>query len=128
MLFSCVAPRIERKGALDNAQDDDNDGFDVAVEDAIDDRPSKRARGNDKSQRGGDGKKRGLSRQARDSKFGFGGAHGRRSKQNTKGSTDDFEPRRGGGKPARGGGGRGGKTGAAKRPGKSRRLAARSRS
>ena len=110
---------IERKGALDNAQEDD-DAFDVAVEDAIADRPAKRTRG-------GPGEKRGLPRQARDKKFGFGGP-GRRAKQNTKSSTDDFEPRRGGGKPARGGGGRGGKTGAAKRPGKSRRMSARGRS
>lgn len=137
VLFCCAAPRIERKGALDNAQDDDNDGFDVAVEDALDDRPAKRARGNEKSQRGGDGKKRGLSREARDQKFGFGGPHGRRNKQNTRGSTDDFEPRRGGGGPSRGGrgggrggarGGRGGaRGGGAKRPGKSRRMSQRGR-
>ena len=117
---------VERKGALDNAQEDD-DGFDVAVEDAIADRPAKRARGGGPS---GD-KKRGLSRQARDKKFGFGGP-GRRSKQNTKGSTDDFEPRRGGGAPSRGGrgGARGGKSrgGGTKRLGKNRRMAARGRS
>ena len=119
---------LERKGALDNA-DEDDEAFDVAVEDAIADRPSKRSRG------GGAGDKRGMSRQARDKKFGFGGA-GRRSKQNTKSSTDDFEPRGGerGGKGGRGGrggmggrGGRGGARGGAKRLGKSRRVTARSR-
>jgi hypothetical protein len=52
----------ERKGALDNAQVDD-DAFDIAVEDAIADRPAKRGRGGG---RGG-----GLPRHARDKKFGF---------------------------------------------------------
>ncbi|KAI0683257.1 eukaryotic rRNA processing protein EBP2-domain-containing protein [Cytidiella melzeri] len=121
----------ERKGALDNAQEDD-DGFDVAVEDAISDRPNKRSRG------GADGGKRTMNRQARDRKFGVGGP-GRRGKQNTKDSTDNFESR-GGGRPTRGGrggqssrGGRGGRGGArggggSKRLGKSRRMDARSRS
>ncbi|EIW74651.1 eukaryotic rRNA processing [Coniophora puteana RWD-64-598 SS2] len=105
----------KRKGALDNAEAD-ADGFDVAVEDAIADRPSKQSRG-----RGG--KK--VSREGRDHKFGFGG-NGRRSKQNTKASTDDFEGRRGGFKGGRGG--RGGKSGGTKRPGKSKRVANRSKS
>ena len=94
---------------------------DVAVEDAISDRPSKRGRSS--------GSKRGLSRQARDNKFGFGSNPGRRAKQNTKSSTDDFGSHRGGAR-GRGGfrgarGGRGGFT--TKRPGKSRRADARSR-
>jgi len=110
----------KRKGALDNAQEGDD--FDVAVEDAIADRPAKRARGD-----GPGGKKRGLPRDARDKKFGFGGPR-RGAKQNTKSSTDAFEPRQGGGKPVRGGGKGDKKTGAAKRPGKSRRMTARSRS
>ena len=90
---------LERKGALDNA-DEDDEAFDVAVEDAIADRPSKRSRG------GGAGDKRGMSRQARDKKFGFGGA-GRRSKQNTKDSTDSFVQRGGPGGKGKGGRGRG---------------------
>ncbi|KAF7791505.1 hypothetical protein EIP86_002521 [Pleurotus ostreatoroseus] len=106
----------KRKGALDGAQGGDD--FDVAVEDAIADRPSKRARGGDAA--GG----KHTSRQSRDKKFGFGGA-GRRSKQNTKASTDNFEPR-GAGKLGKGG--RGGKRAPAKRPGKSKRMNARSRS
>lgn len=106
----------ERKGALDNTQEDD-DGFDVAVEDAISDHPAKRTKG-----AGPSGKK--IPRQARDQKFGFGGPR-KRSKQNTKSSTDSFDAGSAGrGKP------RGGKSakGPAKRPGKSRRVAARSRS
>ncbi len=137
---------VERKDGLDNTQEQD-DGFDIAVEDAIADRPSKRSRGGDAGGRGG---KRGLSRDARDGKFGFGGP-GRRAKQNTKSSTDDFEPRgdrtarggrdgsRGGGARggARGGGGRGGARGGGRggargggtgRLGKSRRMATRGRS
>ncbi|KAJ3557163.1 hypothetical protein NM688_g1622 [Phlebia brevispora] len=106
----------KRKGALDGAQDDD--GFDVAVEDAIADRPSKKAR---KDAAGG---KKHLPRDARDKKYGFGGA-GRRSKQNTKSSTDDFDSHKAG-RPSKGG--KGGKRTPAKRPGKSRRVAARSRS
>ncbi|KAI0772245.1 eukaryotic rRNA processing protein EBP2-domain-containing protein [Irpex lacteus] len=118
----------KRKGALDNTQEDD-DGFDVAVEDAISDRPNKRSRG------GADRGRGHLSRSSRDKKFGFGGP-GRRSKENTKESTDDFEPRRGrssrGGRGGRGGAGRGGRGGARggskPRPGKSKRINARSRS
>ncbi|KAI0729590.1 eukaryotic rRNA processing [Fomitopsis betulina] len=114
----------KRKDTLDNAKGDD-DGFDVAVEDAISDHPSKRAKG-----AGPAGKK--IPRQARDQKFGFGGPR-KWSKQNTKSSTDNFDA---------GGAGRGKKSssssssskggksakGAAKRPGKGRRMTARSRS
>ena len=57
-----------------NAQADED--FDVAAEDAISDRPSKRAKGS------GDSSRPKMSRRARDGKFGFGGAE-RRSKQNT---------------------------------------------
>ncbi|KIJ64561.1 hypothetical protein HYDPIDRAFT_90380 [Hydnomerulius pinastri MD-312] len=116
----------KRKGALDNAEAD-GDAFDVAVEDAIADGPSaKRARG-----RGG----KNLSRSARDSKFGFGGKD-RRSKQNTKSSTDNFDsgPGRGGGAGRGRGGTRGrggargrGGMGGSRRPGKSTRVASRSR-
>ena len=98
---------------------DDGEDFDVAVEDAIADRPSKRAKGpNGKAK---------LLRAARDKKFGFGGA-GRHSKQNTKDSTDSFVQRGGpGGKGAKGGKGGKGAKAAPKRPGKSRRMAQRSR-
>ena len=120
-LFIHFKPRDkkEHKGALQNAQADD-DGFDVAVEDAIADRrPAKRARGG-KAGAGGS-----LPRHARDKKFGFGG-HGKRDKQNTRSSTDDLDgpARRGGGGGMRGRGrGRGGSS----RLGKSRRVAAKSR-
>jgi len=102
---------------LDNAQADGED-FDVAVEDAISDRPSKRAKGS------GDSDHPRIPRKARDSKFGFGGA-GRRSKQNTKSSTDDFEPGRRSG-PGQGFG-KGGKKAPQKRLGKSKRIDARTR-
>ena len=94
--------------------------FDVAVEDAIADRPAKRARG-----RGGKAGGGSLPRHVRDKKFGFGG-HGKRDKQNTRESTDDLDGtvRRGRGGGVRGRGrGQGGKG----RPGKLRREAARSR-
>ncbi|TBU45509.1 eukaryotic rRNA processing protein EBP2-domain-containing protein [Dichomitus squalens] len=108
----------KRKGALDGDAGDGED-FDVAVEDAIADRPSKRAKGPN-------GKPK-LPRTARDKKFGFGGP-GRRSKQNTKDSTDAFVQRGGpGGKGKGSKGGKGAKA-APKRPGKSRRMAQRSRS
>ncbi|KAI9443322.1 eukaryotic rRNA processing [Lactarius indigo] len=107
----------KRKGALENAQLDD-DAFDIAVEDAITDRPAKRARRGG----GGGGRGGGLPRHARDKKFGFGG-HGKREKQNTRSSTDEFDgsSRRGAGR----GRGRGGKS---QRPGKTRRAAVRNRS
>jgi rRNA-processing protein EBP2 len=111
---------LERKGALDNAQADGED-FDVAVEDAIADRPSKRAKGS------GDSNRPKMSRKARDGKFGLGGA-GRRSKQNTKSSTDDFEPgRRSGTGQKFGKDGKGGKKAPPKRLGKSKRMDARTR-
>ncbi|KAH9080410.1 eukaryotic rRNA processing, partial [Lactarius deliciosus] len=105
----------KRKGALENAQMDD-DAFDIAVEDAITDQPAKRARGG-----GGGGRGGGLPRHARDKKFGFGG-HGKREKQNTRSSTDEFDgsSRRGAGR-GRGGGGK------SQRPGKARRAAGRNR-
>lgn len=110
-----------------------DDDFDVAVEDAISDKPAKRSRTSDPSSRGGrGGARRGLSRDARDKKFGFGtSGRDRRSKQNTKESTDDVLAfhskggsfsRRGG---SRSGSAKGGRSGAArggkKRLGKSRR-------
>jgi rRNA-processing protein EBP2 len=121
----------ERKGALDNVQADD-DGFDVAVEDAISERPSKRGKGASGSK---------ISRTSRDKKFGFGGA-GKRSKQNDRTSTDKFDSgpgkggrggfrggARGGGRSGgRGGRGGGGRGGGSKRPGKDKRMSARSRS
>ncbi|KAF8476612.1 eukaryotic rRNA processing protein EBP2-domain-containing protein [Russula ochroleuca] len=111
----------KHKGALHNAQADGDEAFDVAVEDAIADRrPAKRARGG----KAGDS----LPRHVRDKKFGFGG-HGKRDKQNTRSSTDDFDAsaRRGSSGGMRGRGrGRGGK--GHSRLGKSRRVVARSRS
>ncbi|KAJ7133592.1 eukaryotic rRNA processing protein EBP2-domain-containing protein [Mycena epipterygia] len=127
----------------------DDDAFDIAVEDAISDRPAKRGRG---AAPGGRGERGGskVTRQARDSKYGFGGA-GKRSKSNTRESTDDFgDSKRGGGRGGRGGarggssrgfsrggsrggggGGRGDQGGGGggrggKRLGKSRRMTARS--
>ncbi|EPQ54682.1 Ebp2-domain-containing protein [Gloeophyllum trabeum ATCC 11539] len=109
----------KRKDALD--PQGDGEDFDVAVEDAISDRPSKRPKGES-----GSGHK--LNRNARDKKFGFGGK-GKRSKQNTKSSTDDFGGGGGRGKGPAGKAGKGGKgvSKGAKRPGKSRRMAARSK-
>lgn len=107
---------------LDNAQGNKDDDFDVAVEDAISDRPSKR---NKLSQGAANNKNARMPRHARDKKYGFGGT-GRRSKQNTKESTDSFGP--GAGRGKKGKGGAGGKGGKKQRPGKSRRMAARSKS
>ncbi|KAG9104054.1 rRNA-processing protein and EBNA1-binding protein ebp2 [Ceratobasidium sp. 392] len=115
----------KRGGALDAGQD--SEVFDIAVEDAISDRPAKRGKPN-------------MNRAKRDAKFGFGGAgtKGRRGKQNTKESSESFDFRNGmgreaskGGRGGRGGsrggrgGGRGGSRGGSKRPGKSRRQAGR---
>ncbi|KXN82798.1 putative rRNA-processing protein ebp2 [Leucoagaricus sp. SymC.cos] len=112
----------KRKDMLDNTQGKDDDDFDVAVENAISDRPSKRGKF---SEDAGKNKAR-MPRQARDKKFGFGGA-GRRAKQNTKESTNNFGPGAGRGKRGKGGpGGKGGKK--PPRPGKSKRMAARSKS
>jgi rRNA-processing protein EBP2 len=136
LLTDNIGP-LERKDILDNPQAND-DTFDVAVEDAISDHPhpAKRRKGD----RGGAQ----LPRQARDKKYGFGGA-GKRSKQNTKASTDNFNMdsgRRGrggfrgggrggsggsGGNGGRGGRGGGGGGGGTKRLGKSRRITARSK-
>ncbi|GLB38640.1 putative eukaryotic rRNA processing protein EBP2 [Lyophyllum shimeji] len=118
----------KRKDMLDNPQAGDDD-FDIAVEDAISDRPAKRGRS---GEAGGGGRGGKSSRKARDAKFGFGGGN-RRSKQNTRESTDNFDSRgrKSGGKGARGGHGvtrGGGRGGASKRPGKNRRIAARSKS
>ncbi|KAG8736468.1 rRNA-processing protein and EBNA1-binding protein ebp2 [Ceratobasidium sp. 414] len=111
----------KRGGALDAGQD--SEAFDVAVEDAISDRPAKRGK---------------MDRSKRDAKFGFGGAgtKGRRGKQNTKESSESFDFRNGMGREASGGrrggrggsrggrgGGRGGARGGSRRPGKSRRQA-----
>lgn len=121
----------KRQGALDNAQAD-SEAFDVAVEDALESKPSKRA----KTSSAGGGSR--MPRQARNQKFGFGSGGGRRSKQNDKSSTEDFGGRdrdggRGGGRGGRGGGrgGRGGRGGSrgggaggkSQRLGKSRRAA-----
>ena len=120
--FYILYRQIEHKGALHNAQANDDEAFDVAVEDAIADRrPAKRARG---GKAGGS-----LPRHARDKKFGFGG-HGKRDKQNTRSSTDDFDASaqrgRSGGMRGKGRGrGRGGK--GQTRLGKSRRVTARSK-
>ena len=118
---------------MDNRQGGEED-FDIAVEDAISDRPTKRTKSGAKS----------VSRSARDQKYGFGGAT-RRSKQNTRESTDNFDsssgPGRGRGRGGFRGSGRGrGGTGhgvsgsgskargGSKRLGKSRRQIARSKS
>ncbi|KAF7422458.1 rRNA-processing protein and EBNA1-binding protein ebp2 [Pleurotus ostreatus] len=106
----------KRGDMLDKPADDD--GFDVAVEDAISDRPSKRGKGP-------------VSRKSRDQKFGFGGAD-RRSKQNTRESTDSFvsgSRRKGKGPRGPGPKGSGSKrsSGGNKRPGKSKRMASRSK-
>jgi rRNA-processing protein EBP2 len=126
---------LERKGAMENAEADD-DAFDVAVEDAVSDRPAKRGRSSAPGRGGARGGDRKMPRTARDQKFGLGAAGGRRSKQNTKSSTDDFGGddgrgrgrgrggARGGARGARGGRG-GGRGGASTRPGKSRRQSAK---
>ncbi|KAB5595831.1 rRNA-processing protein ebp2 [Ceratobasidium theobromae] len=109
----------KRGGALDAGQD--SEAFDVAIEDAITDRPNKRGKPT-------------MSRSKRDAKYGFGGAgtKGRRGKQNTKESTERFEFRGGMGREVSKSGGRGGsrnnrggKRGAPKRLGKGRRQAGR---
>jgi rRNA-processing protein EBP2 len=134
-----MAPRLliplsERGDVLENRQGGEDD-FDIAVEDAISERPAKREKSGAK----------GVSRSARDQKYGFGGAT-RRSKQNTRESTDNFDSSsgrgrgrgrggfRGSGSGSRGGTGRGASSsgskprGGSKRLGKSRRQIARSKS
>ena len=96
----CIA---ERKDILD--KNEGGEDFDVAVEDAIADRPAKRKN---------DGAK--LSRTARDKKYGFGGSK-KHAKHNTRASTDNFGT----------GASKGRKGGNSKRPGKSKRMAARSK-
>jgi rRNA-processing protein EBP2 len=117
---------LERKDMLVSSKgsnaNEGGDDFDVAVEDAISDRPSKRNKSSSLSQ------KSRMPRHARDKKFGFGGA-GRRSKQNTKESTDNFSfggrgKKGSGGGGGGGGGGRGGKK---QRPGKARRMTAKNK-
>ena len=103
--------------------DEDGDAFDVAVEDALADRPNKKSRTGPGSSKSGPK----MSRNRRDSKFGFGGK-GKRSKQNTRESTEnfDFGSKRSGGKG--GPPGKGKKATKPQRPGKGRRQAARGRS
>ncbi|KAL5482909.1 EBP2_2 [Sanghuangporus weigelae] len=104
-----------------SAQNDD-EAFDVAVEDAIADRPSKRPKSSSASkQQNSKGK---LSRKARDTKFGFGSGKGRRDKQNTRESTEKFDYAVGGKGKKVSTKGKGLKS---KRPGKSKRAAMRSR-
>ncbi|GAA5901121.1 hypothetical protein JCM6882_006124 [Rhodosporidiobolus microsporus] len=100
--------------------------FDVALEDALASVPSSKKRKPNESERPGRGRK-GISRNARDKKYGFGGGEngGRRGKQNNE-KEDEKRGRgafasRGGGRGGRGGG-RGGRGGAKQRPGKSRRA------
>lgn len=116
----------ERKDTLDGAKGVEGD-FDIELEDALQDRPSKRHAGMSK-----DGKPRpSLSRAKRDSKFGFGGKVGWRAKQNTKESTDDMFGGGGRGKGKHGSGKAGGlrkfgkPPGGPKRPGKSKRMVQR---
>ncbi|GAA5965879.1 hypothetical protein JCM8115_000731 [Rhodotorula mucilaginosa] len=116
-----------------------NEDFEVALEDALASGASSNAnkkRKPNESERPGRAK-RGLSRDSRDKKYGFGGGKdgGRRGKQNNdredgergSGAFGGGGGGRGGGRGGRGGGGRGGgrgggaRGGAAKRPGKSRR-------
>jgi len=117
----------ERKDTLDGAKGVDGD-FDIELEDALHDRPSKRHAGMSKN-----GKPRpSPSRAKHDSKFGFGNKVGRRAKQNTKESTDDIFGGGGRGKGKPGSGKAGGfprkfgkPPGGPKRPGKSKRMAQR---
>jgi rRNA-processing protein EBP2 len=113
----------KRRGMLggDSRATGGDEDFDIEVENALGERPNKRA--NVK----GAGKPK-MPRSQRDARFGFGGK-GKRSKQNTRESTNDFEF--GGGKNRRAGGKQGGGAGAKarpkQRPGKARRAAARTR-
>lgn len=113
--YSVKSDSSERKDVLDNHQEKD-DEFDIAVEDAISDRPAKRGKAtNGKS----------IPRSVRDKKYGFGGG-GRRAKQNTRESTNNFALRGGHGK--KGGKDRPKGRHKTKRLGKSRRMASRSKS
>ncbi|EJC99019.1 Ebp2-domain-containing protein [Fomitiporia mediterranea MF3/22] len=106
----------KHKDALDDTTANaDDSAFDIAVEDALSSpHPSKRSKPN----ASGGGKKR-LSRKGRDAKFGFGSGKGRRDKQNTRKSTENFEFSSG----KKGGGKKAGKGEKQKRLGKSRRMA-----
>ncbi|KAG7532168.1 hypothetical protein FFLO_03796 [Filobasidium floriforme] len=105
----------KRKDGVEVGDEGESSAFDVRVEDAIEGRGG---RDGGRGGRGGkaDGKSK-MPRHARDAKFGMGGG-GRRSKQNTRESTNDF-----GGSTNKGGkpGKPGPKSGAKSRPGKSRR-------
>lgn len=103
-------------GGDNNDHDDGGAAFDIAVEDALSSHQSKRSKPSTTSSRPSDnkddrGNKPRMPRSARDSKFGFGsgaGKKGRREKQNTRESTNDFGGDRGdrrGGAARRGGGG-----------------------
>jgi rRNA-processing protein EBP2 len=116
--------------------------FDVRVEDAIEGRGESAGRRGGKTAGGRGGRDTKVSpwqhgcrqwracclkltltqmpRHARNAKFGMGGG-GRRSKENTRESTNDFGPSAGRGKPSGRGGARGGARGGGQRPGKSRR-------
>lgn len=107
----CALFAIERGGGLD-AEDDD--AFDVAVEDAISDKPTRGGSGPSKRGRGNAR----MPRSARDSKFGFGSGKGRRDKQNTRESANDIDAIAGGGRGGRSGRGRGGFGGGGKRGGR----------
>ncbi|KAF8628652.1 hypothetical protein AX15_003784 [Amanita polypyramis BW_CC] len=102
------ALKRKRKDVLDKPEGGED--FDVAVEDAIADRPAKRVK-----KQGGPK----LGRTARDKKFGFGGSK-KHAKHNTRASTDNFGPGASKGK-------KGAKAGKSNRPGKSKRMAARSK-
>ncbi|GAA5985770.1 hypothetical protein JCM11641_006201 [Rhodosporidiobolus odoratus] len=109
--------------------------FEVALEDALSSQPQKRQKTKE-SERPGSAR-RGLSRNSRDKKFGFGGGEGagRRAKQNNLKMDEEGGGGRGGGGGGRGrggsrgrggarggrGGGAGGGRGGPKRLGKSRR-------
>ncbi|KAF9516432.1 hypothetical protein BS47DRAFT_1340762 [Hydnum rufescens UP504] len=94
--------RKRGKSGLDDPQDDE--AFDIAVEDAIADRPSSSNRGSAKRPKldSDSREKKRMPRSARDAKFGFGSGGKRRDKQNTKESTNDFGGGGGGGSGGRG--------------------------
>jgi rRNA-processing protein EBP2 len=79
----------ERKDVLDQPNDNEGDDFDVVVEDAISDRP-RSAKRIKESADGAPKSRSKMPRHDRNTKFGFGSGAGKRSKQNTRDSTDDF--------------------------------------
>ena len=126
LLIAAAFILLERKDILDNPQVDD-EAFDVAVEDAISDRPAAKRIKTRPHPQGGRAKveKGKISRHVRDQKYGFGGAR-KRWKQNTRDSTDNVGEK--GAKGAKSGFmGRASSRGSNKRLGKSRRIAARSK-